>query len=132
VPASPCASLFKARSRHEPSVSGDGLRAAAVRPGRPSETKMNQSAVAEVRRKYFRRAWMWFGIPAVPGSAFIFWTSSSGDPTARLCFCVFAAALTVYASYLWACAIWWYSKDFILESMRRAAKRMSSGDAPLP
>ena len=93
---------------------------------------MDQLEIAEVRHKYVRRAWLYFGVLAVPGSAFIFWTSSSGDPTTRLFFCAFAAALTVYASYLWACAMWWYSKDFILESKRRAAKRARGGDAPRP
>ena len=87
---------------------------------------MDEPKIAEIRRNYVRRAWILFGVPAVPSAVYALVISSSGSLYAELFFCAFAVVLAVYVSYLWSCAMWWCSKDLVLRSFERAATRDKS------
>ena len=84
---------------------------------------MDQSEVLELRRRFVRRGWFWWGGLMAIASPLIVFGASSGPVLVQLIISAITALAAFYMGRMWAEVMWLIFKDQIVRTAEFRAKR---------
>ena len=86
---------------------------------------MDESEIAEIRRKFMRKGYLAFGLPFFCIASFGFFKAVSGDLGILIIFYILFSVIAVLCVHLWSCWMWQVLKASIIRGAESGKRKRS-------